>query len=59
MIGQADLERVRGSLASGVVSRLRAAGHEAYLVGGCVRDLIMGRTPCDYDVATDARPPAA
>lgn len=57
MIGQADLERVRGSLASGVVSRLRAAGHEAYLVGGCVRDLIMGRTPCDYDVATDARPP--
>jgi poly(A) polymerase len=35
---------------------LREAGHQAYLVGGCVRDLVLGREPADYDVATDATP---
>ncbi len=35
---------------------LRGAGHEAYLVGGCVRDLVRGVAPLDWDVATDARP---
>ena len=35
---------------------LRQSGHQAYLVGGCVRDLLLGREPSDYDVATDARP---
>ena len=35
---------------------LRASGHQAYLVGGCVRDLLLGREPADYDVATDAHP---
>jgi poly(A) polymerase len=35
---------------------LRAAGHQAYLVGGCVRDLVLQREPLDYDVATDAHP---
>jgi tRNA nucleotidyltransferase/poly(A) polymerase len=35
---------------------LRAAGHQAYLVGGCVRDLILGRAVKDADVATSARP---
>jgi poly(A) polymerase len=35
---------------------LREAGHQAYLVGGCVRDLVLGREPEDYDVATDATP---
>src|ERR1700728_497595 len=35
---------------------LRAAGHQAYLVGGCVRDILLGREPADYDVATDAPP---
>jgi poly(A) polymerase len=35
---------------------LRAAGHQAYLAGGCVRDLLAGREPSDYDVATSARP---
>jgi len=35
---------------------LRAAGHEAHLVGGCVRDLVRGVPPADWDVATDARP---
>jgi poly(A) polymerase len=40
-----------------VVRRLRAAGYEALLAGGCVRDELLGRTPKDYDVATNA--PAA
>ena len=39
-----------------VVRRLRAAGFEAYWAGGCVRDKLLGRTPADYDVATDAEP---
>jgi putative nucleotidyltransferase with HDIG domain len=44
------------ALADVVIARLRAAGHQAYLVGGCVRDLLLGLQPKDYDVATDARP---
>ena len=44
------------TLARSIVARLRAAGHQAYLVGGCVRDLLLGRAPKDFDVATDARP---
>ena len=39
-----------------VVRRLRDAGHQALLAGGCVRDLLRGEQPKDYDVATDARP---
>lgn len=39
-----------------VVSRLEREGFEAYLVGGCVRDLLVGRTPKDFDVATNAHP---
>ena len=39
-----------------VIAALRAAGHEAYLAGGCVRDMLLGREPKDYDVATSARP---
>src|SRR5690242_18157248 len=39
-----------------VIRRLRAAGFEAYLAGGCVRDLLLGREPSDYDVATNATP---
>src|SRR5690606_8651123 len=39
-----------------VVRRLTRAGHEAYLVGGCVRDLLVGKRPKDFDVATSARP---
>ena len=31
-------------------------GHQAYLVGGCVRDMVLGREPADYDVTTDATP---
>lgn len=39
-----------------VVERLVDAGFEAYLVGGCVRDLLLGLAPKDFDVATDATP---
>jgi tRNA nucleotidyltransferase (CCA-adding enzyme) len=39
-----------------VYRQLKAAGFESYLVGGCVRDIELGRTPKDYDLATSARP---
>ena len=39
-----------------VMDRLHEAGYKAYLCGGGVRDLLLGRTPKDFDVATDARP---
>src|SRR5262249_15435383 len=42
--------------AAKVVRRLVRHGHVAYLVGGCVRDLLLGRTPKDFDIATSARP---
>lgn len=39
-----------------VLYRLHNAGFEAYLVGGCIRDSLLGKTPKDFDVATDATP---
>src|SRR5215469_13288090 len=39
-----------------IIKTLRASGYEAYLAGGCVRDLLLGRIPADYDVATSATP---
>jgi poly(A) polymerase len=42
--------------ATSIVRTLRRRGFQAYLVGGCVRDLLLGRAPKDYDVATDATP---
>jgi tRNA nucleotidyltransferase (CCA-adding enzyme) len=39
-----------------VCVRLRTAGHQAHLVGGGIRDLLLGRRPADFDVATDAHP---
>jgi poly(A) polymerase len=42
--------------ATEIVGTLRGRGHQAYLAGGCVRDLLLGRDPSDYDVATDASP---
>lgn len=39
-----------------IIRSLREHGHKAYLVGGCVRDLLLGREAADYDVATDAVP---
>jgi tRNA nucleotidyltransferase/poly(A) polymerase len=47
---------VARALAERICRTLRASGHQAYLVGGCVRDLLLGREPADYDVATDATP---
>jgi poly(A) polymerase len=44
------------ALAEHICATLHEAGHQAYLVGGCVRDLELGREPLDYDVATDAVP---
>lgn len=42
--------------AEAVVRTLRQAGHVAYFAGGCVRDLVLGQQPKDWDVATDAPP---
>src|SRR5881398_2898802 len=39
-----------------IVEKLRSRGFEAWLAGGCVRDLLLGRQPVDYDVATSATP---
>ncbi len=44
------------NFATSIVQTLRQRGFQAYLVGGCVRDLLLGREPKDYDVATDATP---
>ncbi|MCA8957627.1 MAG: poly(A) polymerase, partial [Planctomycetes bacterium] len=38
------------------IQRLDARGYPAYLVGGCVRDLLLDREPKDFDIATEARP---
>lgn len=42
--------------AEAIVQRLKASGHEAYFVGGCVRDFLRGVTPGDYDIVTSAPP---
>ena len=39
-----------------ILKILNSAGHEAYIVGGCVRDAILGRTPGDWDITTSAMP---
>lgn len=43
-------------VAAQIVRRLREEGHEAFFVGGCVRDLLLGAEPEDYDIVTSARP---
>ncbi len=43
------------NVATDIVKKLHKAGFEAYLVGGCVRDMIMKRVPIDYDIATNAK----
>jgi tRNA nucleotidyltransferase/poly(A) polymerase len=48
----------RRARAVAIVQRLREAGHQAYLAGGCVRDQLLGREPADFDVATSAPPEA-
>jgi poly(A) polymerase len=53
--GTFDDDRIDPDAAK-VVRRLERSGYEAYLVGGCVRDLLLGGKPKDYDIATNARP---
>ena len=56
-ITEHDIDRARVSeKAVAVIDKLRTAGFDAYLVGGCVRDLLLGKLPKDFDVATDATP---
>jgi tRNA nucleotidyltransferase/poly(A) polymerase len=43
-------------LANSICETLQRQGYQAYLVGGCVRDILLGREPADYDVSTDATP---
>ena len=47
---------IEGTAAEAVLNRLHRAGYQAYLVGGAVRDLLLGMEPKDFDVATDATP---
>ena len=54
MLAMAGTEQFEAALK--IVETLRARGYEAYLAGGCVRDLLLGREPADYDVATSATP---
>ena len=52
-------KRLREALDPGaaeIIRLLEAAGHEAWTVGGCVRDLLRGETPSDYDMTSDALP---
>ena len=42
--------------ASKVISRLQENGYQAYLVGGCIRDLLLRKSPKDFDISTDAHP---
>lgn len=52
IISRKDIDRE----ALKVLYKLRDAGHQAYLVGGGVRDLLLGKRPKDFDISTDARP---
>jgi poly(A) polymerase len=53
--GSGDIKASRETAIS-IVRRLQNAGHEAYFVGGCVRDLLRGASPGDYDIVTSAKP---
>jgi len=44
------------SKAAAIVERLRTAGYESYFAGGCVRDMLLGKEPKDFDIATAAKP---
>lgn len=55
-LNSVNLSSDRAQQATQIIQKLRAAGYSAYLAGGCVRDLLLGREPADYDVATSATP---
>jgi len=48
--------RSEKQVATSVVNKLQTAGFEAYLAGGCVRDMLLGKDPKDYDITTSAKP---
>ena len=54
MLRQPDSEEYRAAVS--IVERLQEAGYRTVLAGGCVRDMLLGRKPKDYDIATEARP---
>lgn len=54
-LGQSLLMHLPGSVEK-IIHRLEQAGHEAYAVGGCVRDALLGLTPDDWDITTSAEP---
>ena len=49
-------KRLLDSDALKIVKKLNKSGYEAYLVGGCIRDLLLGYAPKDFDIATNATP---
>jgi len=51
------LQKMPRAFAISIIQTLRQKGFAAYLAGGCVRDMLLGREPKDYDVATSASPP--
>jgi poly(A) polymerase len=53
---ESNLSSARERLAFDIIRQLRGAGHQAYLVGGCVRDRLLGISPKDFDISTDALP---
>jgi poly(A) polymerase len=55
-VGRTSHHQAARGAAEHIVRTLTAAGHVAYFAGGCVRDELLGLTPTDYDVATDATP---
>ncbi|MBX7246803.1 MAG: CCA tRNA nucleotidyltransferase [Candidatus Sumerlaeaceae bacterium] len=57
-MGQWNFDTPAAQASLAVVQKLRKGGYDALLVGGCVRDMILGHDPGDFDVATNARPDA-
>ena len=53
---RAVMKNNKERIAVGMVRRMRERGYDAYFVGGCVRDMLMGREQHEYDIATSARP---
>ena len=51
-----ELKKLMDPAICGIVEQLQQAGYEAYIVGGAVRDLLLDRSPKDYDISTSATP---
>ncbi|MDQ6860773.1 MAG: CCA tRNA nucleotidyltransferase [Verrucomicrobiota bacterium] len=58
VMAESQITKPMEGAARHIVARLRERGHVAYFAGGCVRDLVLGHVPKDYDIATDATPEA-